>query len=30
MSYMYNVTLNGGSEKLRFNTSITHHDEMEF
>ncbi|MDR3118163.1 MAG: TonB-dependent receptor [Mediterranea sp.] len=27
MSYMYNVTLNGGSEKLRFNTSITHHDE---
>ena len=27
MSYMYNVTLNGGNEKLRFNTSITHHNE---
>lgn len=27
MSYMYNLTLNGGTDKLRFNTSITHHDE---
>ncbi len=27
MSYMYNLTVGGGSEKLRFNTSITHNDE---
>ena len=27
MSYMYNVTINGGNDKLRLNTSITHHDE---
>ena len=27
VSYNYNVTLNGGSEKLRFNASLTHSDE---
>ncbi len=27
VTYMYNVTLNGGNEKLRFNASLTHHDE---
>lgn len=27
MSYMYNVTVGGGSEKLKFNTSLTHNDE---
>lgn len=28
LSHMYNLTLNGGSQALRFNTSITHHDEQ--
>ena len=27
ITQMYNVTVNGGSDKLRFNTSLTHHDE---
>ena len=27
VSYNYNVTINGGSEKLRFNASLTHSDE---
>lgn len=27
LSQMYNLTLGGGSESLRFNTSITHNDE---
>lgn len=27
ISQMYNVTVNGGTEKLRFSTSLTHHDE---
>ncbi|WP_222707242.1 SusC/RagA family TonB-linked outer membrane protein [Pontibacter qinzhouensis] len=27
LSHMYNLTLSGGSQNLRFNTSITHHDE---
>ncbi|MDO4165073.1 MAG: SusC/RagA family TonB-linked outer membrane protein [Bacteroides sp.] len=27
LSQMYNVTVKGGSEKLRFSTSLTHHDE---
>jgi TonB-linked SusC/RagA family outer membrane protein len=28
ISYMYNATINGGNETLRFNTSITHYDEQ--
>lgn len=27
LSQMYNVTVKGGSESLRFSTSLTHHDE---
>lgn len=27
LSQMYNVTVKGGNEKLRFSTSLTHHDE---
>lgn len=27
MSYMYNATIGGGNEKVKFNTSITHNDE---
>ena len=27
LSQMYNVTVGGGNEKLRFTTSLTHHDE---
>lgn len=27
VSYNYNVTINGGNEKLRFNASLTHSDE---
>ena len=27
ISQMYNLTLSGGSQTLKFNTSITHHDE---
>ena len=27
ITQMYNVTVNGGNEKLRFSTSLTHHDE---
>ncbi len=27
LSHMYNLTLNGGSQSLRLNTSITHHQE---
>lgn len=27
INQMYNLTLNGGSQALRFNTSVTHHDE---
>ncbi|WP_036877763.1 SusC/RagA family TonB-linked outer membrane protein [Xylanibacter oryzae] len=27
LTQMYNITVSGGSEKLRFNTSLTHHDE---
>lgn len=27
VSYMYNATINGGNETLKFNTSVTHHDE---
>lgn len=27
LSQMYNLTLNGGTEAMRFNTSITHNDE---
>ena len=27
LSQMYNLTVKGGSEKLRFSTSLTHHDE---
>ncbi|WP_423126875.1 TonB-dependent receptor [Gaoshiqia sp. Z1-71] len=27
MSYMYNMTIGGGTQGLRFNTSITHNDE---
>jgi len=28
LSHMYNLTLNGGSQTLRYNTSITHHEEQ--
>lgn len=28
LSQMYNVTLKGGNENLRFSTSLTHHDEQ--
>ena len=28
LSFMYNLTVGGGSEKLRFNTSVTHNDEQ--
>ncbi|MEJ6979641.1 TonB-dependent receptor [Pedobacter sp. P351] len=28
LSQMYNLTLNGGAQALRFNASITHHDEQ--
>ncbi len=27
ISYMYNATISGGNETLKFNTSVTHHDE---
>ena len=27
MSYMYNLTIGGGTQNIRFNTSITHNDE---
>lgn len=27
VNHMYNLTLNGGTQTLRFNTSLTHHDE---
>ena len=27
LSQMYNLTLNGGTQALRFNTSVTHHEE---
>ncbi|ULT44174.1 hypothetical protein KRR40_12875 [Niabella defluvii] len=27
LSHMYNLTLNGGTQTLKFNTSITHNQE---
>lgn len=27
LSHMYNITLNGGTQTMRYNTSVTHHEE---